>query len=146
MSAFLATAWELLTSKLAGPIAAGAAVVLGILLAVARIDAAGAHAEAKSLRQEITRPVSGWAAQLERCKASRLTVEQGLKDQNAKVRQYADIVGAQLLDATKALAKVQKGKAAAEDRARLLLTTPATGNVCVDLNAADAALLRSLPR
>lgn len=135
----------LLTSRLAGPIASGVAVIL-LLFGVSQCAGrAAAEKRADGLQAEISRPVTGWAARLTTCQGNEARLEEAVKDQNGKVEKARREGAAMVATADAAAARALKGQAAAEAKVRTLLSVKPTGaGKCADYEAVDAALLETL--
>lgn len=146
MLPILSTAWGLLTSRLAGPIAAGVALALGLALAVQAFHLASARKDASSLRAQIEAPNTGFRDRLAACHANAVTLEGQLSDQTAKVREQAAAQNAKLAEAARLAAQAEAGRKRTQALSDQIAAyrTPAGADVCADLKAADAAVLETL--
>lgn len=98
-----------------------------------------AEAEAK-LRPQIVK----LERELGQCSANVETLDGKLKLQNAEVERVKREGEAKRRAAEAAYAKAEKGRQAAEAKARKLLARPVTGDVCRDVLAVDRMVLEAL--
>lgn len=132
--------WSILTSRLAGPIAAGVAVLLALMLGVTSIRLSAAQHTASEALQARDRAVASLAT----CQANTRSLEGAVAAQNAAVEGWREAGDAKVKVATEKLTVAIKGRAAAEARAAALMR-PAVGvDACARMESADAAILRVL--
>jgi hypothetical protein len=109
--------WGLLTSRLAGPIATGAAVLLVLALGWARFQLADARA---NLADEVADHAATTRG-LDRCIDSRTALEVAIKDQNDKIAALAQESAAATAAANAALVRERAKVDAASEAATALL-------------------------
>lgn len=133
--------WTALTSRLAGPIAAGVAVALTLALGVQSIRLHDAGVALVKTQDQLRQSESN----LTTCRNNSTGLELSLKTQTTAVARLEREGAARLAKAESDLAAAQKGRAGAEARAAALLRTPPPGlDSCARMFGADEAVLGSL--
>lgn len=132
-------AW--LTSKLAGPIATAAAVVLALLLTVQTVKLAEARKSMDGLASALARA----ATDLSTCRSNRAGLEASLTAQNAAV-EAARQAGEQMrARSAKAVSEAQNATAAAERRAAAIMARkPVGADACQRALEADDLILGAI--
>jgi hypothetical protein len=146
MLALIQAAWAAATSP-AGAIISGAlALILAVIAGAEAVQVHDARAEAVGLHSAIEAPATGWAARLAACSTNATNLQGQLQDQSAAIKTNAAAQAAKLAEAAKIAAQAEQGRARAEALVQQLSAyrTPAGSDACADLEAADAAVLRSL--
>lgn len=135
-----------ISSKLAGPIAAGVALLLAIALTVQGFELAGARREVTRLTAQIETPGTGFRDRLAACRANAVNLKGQLRDQTARVREQAAAQNAKLAEARRLAAAAEAGRKRTQTLVDRLThyQTPAGANACADLEAADAAVTEAL--
>lgn len=146
MLALVQAAWTAATSPIGATITGALALILAVIAGAEAVQLHDARASAERLRSAIEAPTTGWAARLAACSTNADALRGQLTDQTAKVNQQAAIQTAKLAEAARLAADAEQGRARAEELVRQLTAyrTPAGTDACADLQAADAAVLRSL--
>lgn len=142
--AFLQACWALLTSRLAGPIAAGAALALGLALIASQLTLATTKKDLRAERAAITAPVTGWAARLATCQSNAASTEGALKDQNNQLASQKKAVDQKLAAAEQLAAVAARGRARAEASVSSLLAFKPAADECKAFLEADALVLEQL--
>lgn len=128
-----------ITSKLAGPIAGGLALILAITLAVVTISKNGALTEVRGQLATVTTERDNAKADLNQCRSNRITLEEAARRQNAAV-DAAKVEGdARLVALAKVADQAKAEVASANARAKAILARP--GSTCAD---ADALILENV--
>ena len=137
----IATIAGALTSRLAGPVAAAAAIALA-LVSVGQCSAKNTEAR-RADRAEAT--LATELVNLDRCRTNVAGLEASVGAQNARIEAVRAEGQRKTEEAENALAAAQKGRAAVEARvASLLRDRPAGADACARMESADAAVLGSL--
>jgi hypothetical protein len=140
LGTFRTAAWSALTSRLAGPIAAGVAVALAVTLGMARLELAHARRQAQAAEAAVTAPVTGWAARLATCQGNGRSLQAALDGQNAAVAALKRDSAARVAASTKAASAARKTAQAAQAHAAAILAArPTSADACA---AADALILK----
>lgn len=119
----MTTIIRLLTSRLAGPIAAGVAVLLALALAVAQVHLAGARGDLKDARARI----ETLSRDLGTCRANTAALSSSLKRQNAAVTAQGKADAQRLAQAGKDLTTALRGRERAEAQAAKLMRAGPVG-------------------
>lgn len=131
-----------ITSKIAGPIAGGLALILAVSLAFTLISTNAAIGELRRDKSALTTSLAEAKADLNQCRANRLTLEGAVQRQNAAV----DLAKAEGDKRAAELARVadraRADAAGASAKAAAILARPApAGDRC---SAADALILENI--
>lgn len=141
----LTAAWALLTSRLAGPIAAGAALLLAALLGVTMVQKAAVTADRDRLFTSIETPKTGWRDRLATCNASVGTLEAGIEKRNDEITRLGQKADADLAAAQQSVESARRETAALNTRLNRLQSTPFKGaSICERYDEADRAVLEML--
>lgn len=133
--------WRIITSPLAGPI--GAALFLAASLAVLALSfqVKSETRRADANLAEITRPGTGWAAQLATCQASNATLDNARATQNAEIEAFRAESARRSEASAKALRQAQDARRAAEGRITALLNRqPVSDDYCEQAREAEAMI------
>jgi len=129
---------SLITSRLAGPIATGAAV---LFLAFGMSQCAGRVKAEKGER----RALAGMRLaldQYDRCKANRIVLQDAIASQNEAVEALKREADAKVAESRKAVSEARKTAEAYRKRATIILTEkPQSADMCVE---ADRVILESV--
>lgn len=128
-----------LTSKIAGPIAAGLALILAITLAVVIVSKNATIAEVRGQLATVTKARDDANRDLTTCRNSRITLEEATRRQNAAVDAAKAEGDARAAALAKAAEQARAATAAANARATEILNRK--GSTCED---ADALIAWSL--
>ena len=128
-----------ITSRLAGPIAAGLALILAISLAATILTKNGQLREARDQVAKITGERDQAKADLLQCRENRITLEEATRRQNAAVDAYRVDAERRIAAVDAAAAKAKSEGLAAVSRATAILNRK--GSTCED---ADALIAWSL--
>lgn len=131
----------LLTSRLAGPIAAGIAVLLALALGWQTMQLAAVRSHLKVADAA----AAALYRNLETCKANTATLSEAVASQNAATEAMRAETDARAKMLADGLQQARRGRAGAEARASALLTRPPAGiDACARAEAARDAVIRSL--
>jgi hypothetical protein len=129
----------LLTSRLAGPVASGAALLFAAILAWVVIDK---NAAIRGLDSQINNPETGYIVRLQQaqgdlvqCRSNRITLEEATRRQNEAVEQEAKASEARLAQLARAAAEARRDAAAANEEAAKILNRQSSGDACRDAEA-----------
>lgn len=141
----IGVAWSLLTSRMAGPVAAALAVILAIALGVTTLQKNSAVRRADKLHAEIHAPVTGYIAEAARCKANVTTLEGSLKRQSDAVAELQRQSAGRIAAAERGWRDAQRAAADARNRAERLVGSTIAGDTrCERVEDADRLVLEML--
>lgn len=123
---------SLLTSKLTGPIATAACVVLAVLLLLCKCENAGLTSDNDKLTKSINDPVTGWAAKLNTCQGSVASLQAGIDGQNHAVDALAVESNRRTSLANKMVAAAREDALQAQIKAGGILAAKSTNEPCSD--------------
>ena len=128
-----------LTSKLAGPIASGLCLILALARAWVIVSKNGALDEVRGQIRTVTTERDNAKADLNQCRANRLTLEEATQRQNAAVDAAKAAGDARAAALTKAADQAKATAQAANARVAAILNR--AGSTCAD---ADALILENV--
>jgi len=137
----IAIFWSVLTSKLAGPVAAGVALLLVIALIAQAAQLSGVNHDLSLERQAHLASERDLAA----ARANEATLQSAIEQQNDAVRALKEASDAKVAQAEAALRIASAKRANAEARAAAMLHTPLAGATEIErMTLADELVLRGL--
>lgn len=133
---------RLLTSRLAGPIASGVALLLAIALvwviAAKNATISGLDRQVTTLSQDL----KAARRDLTQCRTNRITLEDATRRQNAAIQQVRAETATRLETLGMVAQDARRQAAGAMERARLILARRGTGDGCADAEAAIREAIR----